>query len=110
MRVRIITIGTLRRFGLQNAQSVHHIEEWIQKVKRADWKTPADIQLDFPSADLLGRGSERVVFNLGGNRYRLICAYEFVGRRIRLFVTWIGTHAEYTKLCRSNDQYTIVDY
>jgi mRNA interferase HigB len=48
-----------------------------------------------------------VVFDIGGNNYRMICKYVFGEREIHLFVCWIGTHADYDALCKKNEQYTI---
>lgn len=64
----------------------------------------------FGYADLLGNGSNRVVFNIAGNNYRLICGYKFGPNMVHLFVKWIGTHAEYDKLCSKNLQYTVSKY
>jgi len=61
----------------------------------------------FNSADILGKGSNRVVFNIGGNNYRIICKYYFGDMRVHLFVKWIGTHVAYTKLCNDGKQYEI---
>jgi mRNA interferase HigB len=68
---------------------------------------PEDILSAFGSADLLGNGSERVVFDIGGNNYRLIARYDFVRTRVHLTICWIGTHAEYTSLCKANRQHDI---
>ena len=64
----------------------------------------------FNSADILGRGSDRIVFNIAGNNFRLICKYHFGKEKVHLFVKWIGTHAEYTKLCKDAKQYDINAY
>jgi mRNA interferase HigB len=85
-------------------------ELWVSILKRADWIEPIDILSTFNSADILGKSSHRVVFNIGGNNYRLICKYHFGKIKIHLFVKWIGTHAEYTKLCNNGKQYDISDY
>ena len=63
-------------------------------VKAADWSKPTDIKEIFRSADILA--NERVVFNIGGNKYRLIVAVHYAGKRV--FVRFIGTHAEYDKV------------
>lgn len=78
-----------------------------QKIKTADWEKPEDIKMTFNSADPLGKGSHRVIFDIAGNNYRMICKYAFGEHEVHLFVCWIGTHAEYTKLCGKNEQYTI---
>ena len=76
----------------------------------ADWTEPGDITKTFGSADLLGNGSDRVVFDIAGNNYRMICKYHFAVTRVHLYIKWIGTHAEYTKLCDANKQYTVNSY
>jgi mRNA interferase HigB len=48
----------------------------------------------FRSADVVA--GNRLIFNIGGNKYRLICAVHFRGQR--LYVRFIGTHAEYDKI------------
>jgi len=79
-------------------------------VSRADWDNPKDIIATFNSADILGKGSDRVVFNIGGNKYRIICKYLFGEQKVHLFIKWIGTHADYTKLCKKGEQFLIDDY
>ena len=79
-------------------------------MKQADWEVPGDIISTFSSADLLGNSSRRVVFNIAGNHYRLICKYNFGSNMIHLYVKWIGTHAEYNSLCKKNEQYYINIY
>ncbi|MEI7896936.1 MAG: type II toxin-antitoxin system HigB family toxin [bacterium] len=69
-----------------------------------------NIRHTFGSADLLGQGSSRVVFNIGGNNYRMICKYHFGSSLVHLFVCWIGTHAEYDELCNHGGQYTVNEH
>ena len=85
-------------------------EEWLSKVKWADWRYPEDIKKTFPAADLLGKGSCRAIFDISGNRYRLIAKYSFGDEVVRLYVCWIGTHSEYDVLCKKGLQYTAFDY
>ncbi len=110
MKVHLIRKETIEEFSRQNAQSRTSFSEWLTKIKYADWEKPSDIQDTFPSTDLLGNGSSRAVFDIGGNNYRMICKYAFGYRQIHLFVCWIGTHAEYDKLCDNNKQYTVNVY
>lgn len=84
------------------------IEDFV--LKYADWNEPSDIVATFNSADILGKSSERVVFNIGGNNYRLICKYHFGITRVHLFIKWIGTHADYTKLCNEGKQFEVDAY
>jgi len=68
------------------------------------------MQATFRSTDLLGKSSSRAVFDIAGNSYRMICKYAFGEKQVHLFVCWIGTHAEYTKLCADKEQYTVSIY
>lgn len=110
MRVRLIKRKTIENFVSQYANGKSAFRQWIYTIKMADWNEPGDISETFRSADLLGNGTERVVFDLGGNNYRMICKYHFGEKQVHLFINWIGTHAEYTKLCKKGYQYTVKDF
>ena len=110
MKVHLIKKETIHHYALYNSRSRPSFEEMLTKLKLADWEYPSDIKATFSAADLLGKGSNRVVLNIGGNTYRMICKYAFGDARIHLFICWIGTHAEYTKLCDKQMQYTISNY
>lgn len=101
---------TIARYVQQQARSKPSFEIWLTAVKNADWNTPEDIKKTFGSADLLGKRSERIVFNIGGNNYRIICKYVFGKNKVHLFVCWLGTHAAYDKICSRGEQYTINEY
>lgn len=92
----------------RSKQSV--VDEWLIKLKYADWEVPADMQVTFPSTDLLGKGSSRAVFDIGGNKYRMIGKYAFGDKQAHLFICWIGTHAGYDKLCSVGEQYHVNNY
>jgi mRNA interferase HigB len=79
-------------------------------ANQANWDEPQSIISTFNMADILGKGSNRVVFNIGGNNYRMICKYHFGRERVHLFIKWIGTHADYTKLCNLGKQYNVDEY
>jgi len=110
MRVHLISKQTIEDYILKNARSRASFEIWFSILKNSDWNEPNEIISTFCSADILGNGSERVVFNIGGNNCRLICKYHFGNNKVHLFVKWIGTHAEYTKLCNEGKQYDICSY
>ncbi len=110
MKVHLIRKETIEEFARRNAQSRTSLEEWLTKIKYADWEKPADIQATFRSTDLLGKSSGRAVFDIAGNHYRMICKYAFGDKQVHLFVCWIGTHAEYDELCDNNEQYSVSIY
>ena len=110
MKVRLIKRKSIEDFAAQNARSRSSFRLWLASLKRADWTEPGDIAETFGSADLLGDGSNRTVFDIAGNNYRIICKYHFGVTRVHLYIKWIGTHAEYTKLCNVNKQYIVNNY
>ncbi|MDP4150513.1 MAG: type II toxin-antitoxin system HigB family toxin [Bacteroidota bacterium] len=110
MKVHLVKKQTIEDYGRNNARSRGSFRLWLLALREADWDRPKDILKTFGSADLLGQGSDRVVFDIGGNLYRMICHYAFGKRQVHLFICWIGTHAEYTKVCKEKMQYTIDNY
>ena len=110
MRVHLIKKQSIEYYVSKNAQSRVALGIWLSIIKRAEWDKPHDMITTFKSADILGNGSERVVFNIGGNKYRMICKYHFGETKVHLFVNWIGTHSEYTKLCNEGKQYMVNVY
>ncbi len=110
MKIHLVKERTIRNYVLRNVGSKIPFEEWLSKLKKADWNRPADIKNTYSAADLLGKGRLRAVFNIGGNNYRMICQYAFGESEVHLFVCWIGTHAEYGKLCTDKKQYSINEH
>jgi mRNA interferase HigB len=110
MKVHLIKEMTILKYSKAHARSKSSFEEWLSKVFDADWELPRDIKQTFGTADLLGKGSSRVIFNIGGNDYRMICKYAFGENEVHLFVCWIGTHAEYNKLCNEAMQYSVFNF
>jgi mRNA interferase HigB len=68
------------------------LESWYAVVRKADWKSLAELRQVYHNADLVGR---RTVFNIAGNKYRLIARVNYQNQRV--FVLYIVTHAEYEK-------------
>lgn len=95
--MRIIALSTLTSFWETNpafADSTEPCLAWYRHVLKADWASPADVKQDFRSASILKDG--RVVFNIAGNKYRLVVWTNYPYRVI--YIRFIGTHAEYDKI------------
>jgi len=94
--MRIIAVSTLREFWARPGRddAGQPLRSWVKVVKAADWSRPTDIKRMFRSADILSNG--RAVFDIGGNKYRLVAAIHYRGKRI--YVRFIGTHKEYDKI------------
>ncbi len=110
MKVHLIKRKSVIDYTDANPRSKTGFSIWLNLIKYADWKAPRDINHTFGSADVLGQSSDRVIFNIGGNKYRIICSYYFSKNSVHLFVKWIGTHAEYDELCSKNLQLKIDNY
>lgn len=70
------------------------LQRWYHFVASAQWNNISDLKADFPSADYIG--NQRFVFNIGGNKYRLIVVVKFVMGYV--FIRFVGTHQEYDKI------------
>lgn len=92
--MRIIARPKLIAFGERFPDAKAQIDVWWVEAKRAEWKTPADIKAQYRNASILKGG--RVVFNICGNKYRLIVKFDYekgIG-----FVRFLGTHREYDEI------------
>ena len=89
--MRIIAKRTLRAFWRKQPRAEQPLKSWYAIAAKADWSSPADVKTAYRSASLVG--NDRVVFNIGGNRYRLVVRFDYP-HRIG-FVRFVGTHAEY---------------
>ena len=68
------------------------LRTWYAIASQADWKTPSDIRAAYGSASF--PGNDRVVFNIAGNKYRLIVLF----RPPKLYIRFIDTHAKYDQI------------
>ncbi len=86
--------GILDDFVQTHPGSSKPLNKWIEIVQDAHWKNHAELKQTFPSADYVKNG--RYVFNIGGNKFRLIAVVIFIGNTMS--IRFIGTHAEYDKI------------
>ena len=110
MKVHLVKKKTIEDYAIKNAGCRSPFRLWLIVLNSADWNGPEDIKQTFGATDLLGNGCDRAVFDIGGNNYRMICHYVFGEKQAHLFICWIGIHAEYSKLCKGEMQYTISSY
>jgi len=92
--VRVIAKRTLRLFWQQHPDARGPLEAWHQEVRKAQWQNPQQIRARYASASFVGR--DRVVFNIGGNKYRLVVRINYAVGVI--YIRFIGTHAEYDRI------------
>jgi len=87
----IISKPRLREFWEIHSNSEGALKAWYAEAKAANWQSPADIKAQYGSASILK--NSRVVFNICGNKYRLIVKINFPASFV--YVRFIGTHKEY---------------
>ena len=91
--MRIVVKSTLRRFWEHTAyrDSQGSLESWVGEALKADWVSPQSVKDQYGNASICG--NNRVVFNMGGNKYRLVVEMQY--RAGIVWVKFIGTHAQY---------------
>jgi mRNA interferase HigB len=92
--MRVIAKTALRRFWEGQPSAEQPLRAWHAEAKAAAWKTPADVKAKYRSASILQGG--RVVFNIGGNKYRLVVKVNYSFQII--YVRFLGTHQEYDRI------------
>jgi len=70
------------------------LDTWYYEVEHARWESPADVKAKYGTASILK--NNRVVFNIGGNKYRLVVKIKYKMKTV--FVRFVGTHKEYDKI------------
>jgi mRNA interferase HigB len=93
-KLRVFNSKTLLGFGKEHANADRAVRELNRTLRSAAWSKMQDVVDSYPSATVLN--AERVVFQVKGNDYRAIVAFDFP--RHAAFVKFVGTHAEYDKV------------
>ena len=93
--MRVIARRTLKDFWeAGHADAEQPWKAWFAEVSRANWTSMADIKARYRHASIVD--AERVVFNICGNKYRLVAKIWFPGQAV--WVKFLGTHREYDEL------------
>ncbi len=92
--MRVIAIKRLREYWQKEPAAEQALRAWYAEAEEADWKTPAEIKRRYGNASILKNG--RVVFNIYGNKYRLIVRIRF--DHATVYIRFIGTHEEYDEI------------
>ncbi len=92
--MRVIAKKILREFWEKHNDAEDQLKTWFKETSKAKWKTPTDIKQEYAKASILKQS--RVVFNICGNKYRLIVEINYL--RQWIFIRFIGTHTDYDKI------------
>ena len=87
--MRVVSRGTLRAFWRRHPDAEGPLKAWFAEVSRETWNTMVEIKRHYATASVVD--NERVVFNIGGNKYRLAVKLWFPEQTVR--IKFIGTHA-----------------
>ena len=93
--MRVISKKALNQFIEKVPKSAEPVLKWYLLCKERAWKNFSEVKKDFRSVDAVG--NDLYVFNVGGNKYRIIARIFFSGMG-SVFIRFIGTHAEYDKV------------
>ena len=93
--MQVIARRTLREFWIKHPKAEKPLIAWHKAAAQAAWETPNDIRDQFGrTVDFVA--DNRVIFDIGGNKYRLVghVSYKFK----RVLIKFVGTHAEYDRI------------
>jgi mRNA interferase HigB len=81
--------------GREGQQAVKAaLDAWFHEVQRAAWQNSAELKQSYGTASIVT--SDRVVFNVKGNDYRLVTAIDYAHQIV--FIKWLGSHSDYDKI------------
>jgi mRNA interferase HigB len=92
--MRVIALPTLKNFWESNpahADAKTPLESWYIYTRKAAWTSPAELKAELRNASILKEG--RAVFNIAGNKYRLVVKINYCRRVV--YIRFIGTHEQY---------------
>jgi mRNA interferase HigB len=92
--MRIISRRTLKEFWDRHPDAEQPLQAWYIDTKQALWKSPADIKDVYRNASFVA--NNRVVFNIKGNKYRLVVAVQYEYGIV--YIRFVGTHQEYERI------------
>lgn len=96
--MRVVAKKILREFWEKQTDSEDQLKTWYKEATKANWLLPSDIKAEYAKASILK--NSRVVFNICGNKYRLVVKINYA--RGWVFIRFIGTHADYDKIDAEN--------
>jgi mRNA interferase HigB len=90
----VLSRSTLEKFWRKHPDAKGSLKAWLGAMKGAQFASPNDLKRLFRTVDFVG--NDRAIFNIAGNKYRLIVSVDYSMGRI--FVRFIGTHAAYNRI------------
>ena len=91
--MKLVGLNLLQDFQDSHAEVRSQLSAWVSEVEDAQWRSPQEVKDRYATASILD--SNRVIFNIKGNQYRLLVQISYKLQIVK--VQRIGTHAEYSK-------------
>src|ERR1017187_9378865 len=92
--MRVISRKWLAELARRHPDAKPGLDAWFHEAEGADWANPAQVKQQYATASILKNG--RVVFNIGGNKYRLVVRINYASRVV--YIRFAGTHSEYDQI------------
>lgn len=92
--MRIFSLSTLKKGWIKHPNAEANLRNWYKKIQEKEYHSLLEITREFPKSDAVG--SDRIVFNIKGNDYRLVAGFNFDFQFC--YIKFFGTHAEYDKI------------
>ncbi len=103
--MRVIATNTLKEYWIIHPECEQALKSWLKEAVEAKWRSPQDLKMQYKHASILT--GKRIVFNINGNKFRLIVDVEF--RLQIIFIVWFGSHFDYDKINAKSISYDKTD-
>jgi len=90
--MHIISYKAIREFCAKHPDARAPLDAWYKTAEKATWQNISEVKQVFPHADAVG---DCTVFNIGGNKYRLITKIKY--KKQVIYIRFILTHPDYDK-------------
>ncbi|MDD5706824.1 MAG: type II toxin-antitoxin system HigB family toxin [Kiritimatiellae bacterium] len=92
--MHVISRKRLCEFWERERDAEQALKAWFHEAEKAWWRNSAELKKQYGSASIVN--AERVVFNICGNKYRLVVRINYAGRTV--FIRFVGTHRQYDRI------------
>lgn len=95
--MHVITRKRLREFAAEHVDAATPLDDWYRTASKAKWQSLQEVRVIYPHADAVkvASGNDVTVFNVAGNKYRLVTAVHYNAQRV--YILRVMTHAEYSR-------------
>jgi mRNA interferase HigB len=92
--MHVLTYKRIKEFSSRHPQSSVSLSNWYKRMNKLKLESVNDVKKKFSGVDYIGYN--RFVFNISGNKYRIVASIIFASRKV--YIKFIGTHSEYSKI------------